>query len=73
MVSDDSKCMVEMSLDGVLRGYASLRRGACGLQADIPQAEGITLDGKGDLYIVSEPNLLYRFIRRPRPSTGKFT
>ena len=73
LVSDDSKCMVEMSLEGVLRGYVSLRRGACGLQKDIPKAEGITLDDKGDLYIVSEPNLLYRFTRRLRPAAGEFT
>lgn len=55
LLSDESKCLMAMRLDGGLRGYASLRKGALGLEADIPQAKGVTLDGSGNLYIVSEP------------------
>ncbi|TRT27641.1 hypothetical protein DNP05_23700 [Salmonella enterica subsp. enterica serovar Panama] len=41
----------------------SLHRVVCGLRSDIPQAEGITSDDRDTLWIVSEPNLFYRFIR----------
>ncbi|MDS4015595.1 MAG: SdiA-regulated domain-containing protein, partial [Candidatus Accumulibacter sp.] len=43
-----------------------LRRGRHGLKADVPQAEGVALDDRGTLYLVSEPNLFYVFSRKPR-------
>ncbi|ETC69015.1 MULTISPECIES: SdiA-regulated domain-containing protein, partial [Salmonella] len=49
-------------LDGG-RKVMSLHRGLCGLRSDIPQAEGITSDDRDTLWIVSEPNLFYRFTR----------
>ncbi|EMK6321008.1 SdiA-regulated domain-containing protein [Salmonella enterica] len=45
------------------RKVMSLRRGHCGLRRDIPQAEGIASDDWDTLWIVSEPNLFYRFTR----------
>lgn len=40
----------------------SLERGSLGLPETIPQAEGVTRDDQGRLYICSEPNMVYRFI-----------
>ena len=43
-----------------------LKAGSAGLDADVAQPEGITVDKDGYLYIVSEPNLFYRFIPTAR-------
>lgn len=64
VLSDESKKVVEISPEGRFRDSISLRAGQAGLAQDIPQAEGITLDDEGNLYIVSEPNLFYRFSAR---------
>jgi len=34
------------------------------LKTSIPQAEGITMDDQGILYIISEPNLIYQFLKK---------
>lgn len=62
VLSDESKKVVEINTKtGQVQDRLYLNAGWSGLKEDIPQAEGITLDGNGDLYIVSEPNLFYRF------------
>ena len=40
-----------------------LLRGMNGLKRSVPQAEGLAMDEQGTLYLVSEPNLFYRFGR----------
>ena len=32
-----------------------------GLKANVPQAEGIAVGSRGEIFLVSEPNLFYRF------------
>ncbi len=39
----------------------TLLGGFNGLKNTIPRAEGVTMDENGTLYMVSEPNLFYRF------------
>jgi uncharacterized protein YjiK len=65
LLSDESKCVVEVTLDGQELGRLSLKAGSAGLTADLPQPEGITLDREGRLYICSEPDWLYVFSQRP--------
>lgn len=47
--------------DGSLAGTLPLWPGFRGLRQRVPQAEGIALDPAGTVYLVSEPNLFYRF------------
>jgi uncharacterized protein YjiK len=63
LLSDESKLLMELCRDGQLISFSSLTADSIGLRRDIPQAEGVALDGDGNLYLVSEPNLFYRFDR----------
>ncbi|WP_462379681.1 SdiA-regulated domain-containing protein [Pseudomonas sp. Marseille-QA0892] len=63
LLSDESKLLMELDGEGKLVGYRSLFSGFAGLKGSVPQGEGLTFDQHGDLYLVSEPNLFYRFRR----------
>ena len=60
-LSDESKLLLELGLDGKPISTLSLKKGQHGLTRSVPQAEGVAMDDKGTVYVVSEPNLLYRF------------
>ncbi|GAA5317531.1 MAG: YjiK family protein [Candidatus Pelagadaptatus aseana] len=64
LLSDESRKISEVSIAGDLLSELSLPRGFPGLLPGIPQPEGITMDDNGNLYILSEPNLFYRFERK---------
>lgn len=64
LLSDESKLMVELGVNGELISFRSLLRGFAGLQDSVPQAEGLTFDRQGNLYLASEPNLFYRLERQ---------
>lgn len=64
LLSDESQVMIELDAkDGKLISFRSLLSGFAGLHGSVPQGEGLTLDDQGNLYLVSEPNLFYRFER----------
>jgi uncharacterized protein YjiK len=63
LLSHESKSVTEVTLEGEKVAVLSLKAGRAGLKGDIPQAEGITMGKNGHLYIVSEPNLIYEFVR----------
>lgn len=63
LLSDKSKLMMELDQDGNLVSYRSLWGVFAGLKQSVPQGEGVTFDGDGNLYLVSEPNLFYVFSR----------
>lgn len=64
ILNDKPPSVVECTTDGREIGRLWLRGGWAGLTFDVPQAEGITMDSAGNLYVCSEPNLLYVFGRR---------
>ncbi|EJM68470.1 hypothetical protein PMI30_01389 [Pseudomonas sp. GM50] len=66
-LSDESRLILELDVDGRPLTTLSLSKGRQGLQKTVPQAEGIAMDDDGTLYLVSEPNLFYVFKKPPQP------
>lgn len=66
VLSDESKLILEVDKKGRPISSLSLLMGA-GLSRPIPQAEGIAMDDKNNLYLVSEPNLFYVFKKKSSP------
>ncbi len=60
-LSDESRLVVELDIHGKAISALSLKAGDHGLEADVPQAEGIAMGPDGTIYLVSEPNLFYVF------------
>lgn len=65
-LSEQSSLLLELDDNGYPLSSLSLLAGQHGLQASVPQAEGVTLDDQGHIFVVSEPNLFYRFDPVPR-------
>ena len=61
VMSADSHLLLELDETGEQVSFMTLLGGFNGLKDTIPRAEGVTMDENGTLYIVSEPNLFYRF------------
>jgi uncharacterized protein YjiK len=61
VLSADSHLLMELDKKGEQVSFIALLRGFNGLKNTIPRAEGVTMDEASNLYMVSEPNLFYRF------------
>jgi len=68
LLSEESKLIVETTLDGKSISYLDLSANHSGLTHSIHQPEGITMDDQDRLYICSEPNLLYIFEKKKLPN-----
>lgn len=68
VLSDESRLLLEVDPSGHPVSFISLARGMNGLKQGIGQAEGVTLDADGTIYIVSEPNLFY-VLRKTSPAS----
>ncbi|GIZ12507.1 SdiA-regulated domain-containing protein [Pseudomonas sp. NCCP-436] len=66
VLSDESRLVIELDSDGKPISTLSLLAGQHGLQRSVPQAEGLASDGRGNLYLISEPNLFYSFRKSVR-------
>ncbi len=72
ILSHESACVVAANKYGIEICRLLLRGGKSGLSRTIVKAEGIALDKRGALYVVSEPNLLYVFEKaKPEPQSSK--
>ena len=66
VLSADSHMLLELDELGEQVSFMTLLRGFNGLKNTIPRAEGVAIDENGTLYMVSEPNLFYRFEKTPK-------
>lgn len=69
VLSDESRLLLEVGRDGHPISFLSLTGGLNGLEHGIEQAEGVTVDEEGNIYIVAEPNLFYVFSKQA-PDAG---
>jgi uncharacterized protein YjiK len=63
VLSHESRLVIEIDKSGEPISVLSLNAGD-GLQESVPQAEGIAMDDEDNLYVVSEPNLFYVFMKK---------
>lgn len=61
VLSADSNMLLELDGKGEQVSFMTLLGGFNGLEKRIPRAEGVAMDEAGTLYMVSEPDLFYRF------------
>lgn len=61
VLSAESHLLMELDKKGEQVSFIALLSGFNGLKKTIPRAEGVAMDEAGTLYMVSEPNLFYRF------------
>ena len=61
MLSDEAALLSEVNYSGDILSILELDSGFNGLDDRVPQAEGVCLDSSENLYIVSEPNILYLY------------
>lgn len=61
VLSAESHLLLELDEQGEQVSFMTLLGGFNGLKNTIPRAEGVSMDEAGNLYMVSESNLFYRF------------
>ncbi|MDO9437805.1 SdiA-regulated domain-containing protein [Hydrogenophaga sp.] len=68
LLSDESALIVAYAPDGRPISMLPLWRGFHGLRHKVPQPEGLAVGPDGAIYVLSEPNLFYRFERAAAPA-----
>ena len=64
LLGEEASVLYEYSRAGALLSVMPLWADMSGLTETIPQPEGLTMDPAGNIFIVSEPNLFYKFERK---------
>lgn len=65
LLSDESALVAEYAPNREPVSVMPMWKGWHGLKATVPQAEGLAVGDDGTIYVLSEPNLFYRFERSP--------
>ena len=61
LLSHESRLLLGLGADRKPATMLVLRRGWHGLGRDVPQAEGVAVGSGNSVFVISEPNLFYRF------------
>lgn len=61
-----SRRQILLGIVGRFVSLRSLQGGLSDLRHSAPPPEGMTMDRDGNLYVVSEPNLFYKFSKTPK-------
>ena len=61
LLSHESRLLLGLGADRKPATMLVLRRGWHGLSRDVPQAEGVAVGSGNSVFVISEPNLFYRF------------
>ena len=64
VLSDESRSINFYNFEGSFEDQVLLKNGYNNMDHNAPQAEGICTDTAGNLYICSEPNILYTFSKK---------
>jgi len=64
LLGEEASVLYEYSRAGDLLSVMPLWADMAGLADRIPQPEGLAVDNSGNIFIVSEPNLFYKFERK---------
>lgn len=65
LLSDESKMLLEFDATKRAVDFLVLRAGWHGLRKTVPQAEGVAIGNDREVFILSEPNLFYKFSPAP--------
>lgn len=71
LLSEESNALYELNRDGDLVSSRTFISGLSDVKQTVPQAEGVTMDADGNIYVISEPNLFYSFEKRSKVELAK--
>ena len=63
VLSDESKMLIELNKKGEAISLLTLNKDHHDLSNDVPQPEGVAIANDESIYIISEPNLFYKFVK----------
>lgn len=64
VLSDESRRLLAINFSGEIQSQFDFNLGFFGLNREIEQPEGVTMDNNGQIYIVGEPNILLVMARK---------